>query len=642
MCGVVAIWNSRAGAELVHGELEAGLAQLTHRGPDGQGRWVGPDARVGLGHARLAIVDVPGGRQPMASEDGSIQAVVNGEFYGWESLRAQLQRKGHRFVSDCDSELLVHLYEEEGIDCLRALRGEFAFVLWDQRRKRLFAARDRFGVKPLVFGRGPRGQLCIASEAKALFAMGLPAAWDAEAFEEVASHQYLSPAQSLFAGVSMLRPGHYLLAEGQAEGQNFRSDSYWSLDYPQAQEPHRSDAEHAREIRDRLEESVRLRLQGDHPVACYLSGGIDSSAIAALAARHSEGPVSCFGIAFEDAAYDEHRDAEAFARSIGARFHPVMVSQDSILQNLGEAVHFSEGLCINGQLSAKFLLSKATAAAGFKSVLVGEGADELFCGYSHLVRDHLLEQVQAGDSEAAAGLALVEAQARLQSGVMFPEGSLAGSLPTALTAKLETGRRVRRFLRDDFLARPAREDSLERFLADESIAPELAGRGGVDKAAVLWIRSALATYILKTLGDGTEMAHSIEGRVPFLDHELFVCSRRIPAESKLRGGVAKSILRRALADVLPEKLRQRPKHPLLAPPIAGRSGTRGWEMALDLVHSQSFRHQPFWDAAALGAWMSSLHEADEASRRSADPVVMLALSTHALQQAFSLNGDLIE
>jgi asparagine synthase (glutamine-hydrolysing) len=607
---------------------------------------VAQDAGVGLGHTRLAIVDVPGGRQPMANEDGSIQAVVNGEFYGWASLRAELESRGHRFRSHCDSELLVHLYEEEGIDCLEGLRGEFAFVLWDQKRGRLFAARDRFGVKPLVFGRGPRGQLGIASEAKALFAMGFPASWDVPAFAQVASHQYLAPGQTLFAGISMLRPGHYLLAEGES----VREECYWSLDYPRAREESRSDAHYAREIRDLLEESVRLRLQGDHPVACYLSGGIDSSATAALAARFAHGPVSCFGIAFEEAAYDEHEDAAAFARSIGADFHPVPVAHDDIVLSLAEAVRFSEGLCINGQLSAKFLLSKATAAAGFKSVLVGEGADELFCGYSHLQRDYLASRARAGDLDARARLALVEEEAKLQSGVMFPSGpapshpSFEGlsAVPSALVAKLQTGARMQRFLSDEFLAVGATEGALPRFLGDSSIAPEIVGRHPVDQAAILWMRSALSTYILKTLGDGTEMAHSIEGRVPYLDHKLFEFARGIPASSKLRGGVAKSILRRACAGLLPEALRQRPKRPLLAPPIAGRRGTQGWEMALDLVHSQSFRDQPFWSAPRLGAWMASMHDADEVVRRAADPIVMLALSTHALQQAFSLKGDRID
>jgi asparagine synthase (glutamine-hydrolysing) len=292
-------------------------------------------------------------------------------------------------------------------------------------------------------------------------------------------------------------------------------------------------------------------------------------------------------------------------------------------------------------------LSKATAAAGFKSVLVGEGADELFCGYSHLVRDYLMARASSGDSEATASLGHLEEQARLQSGVMFPAGEVADTpsfvglelLPTAVVAKLETGRRMCRFLRDEFVAASSTRHPMQDLIEDSSVGPELVGRHPVDQAAIVWMRSALSGYILKTLGDGTEMAHSIEGRVPFLDHKLFERARRIPPESKLRGGVAKSILRRSLAGLLPEKLCQRPKQPLLAPPISGHR-SEGWTLALDLVHSQSFRRQPFWDASHLGAWMSTLHQADESTRRQADPIVMLALSSHALQQAFGLSGDI--
>ncbi len=639
MCGLVALYNASMTLNGMREKLTQALATLTHRGPNEQGYWFNEKAEIGLGHARLAIVDVTNGQQPLASADGLVQVIVNGEFYDYQSLRNTLIQRGHIFRTRSDSELLIHLYEEHDVDCLEHLRGEFAFVLWDQRRARLFAARDRFGIKPLVFTQTQKNELMIASEAKALFAMGIKANWNHHAFQHVASHQYLSPAQTLFSGVHMLRPGHYLLAEKGG----WHDTSYWQLNYPKINTnsintTERSQKKYIEQIRFLLDESVRERIQGEFPVACYLSSGIDSSAIAALVSRYSHTPLTCFGISFDEQAYDESQLAANFASEIGANFQPVAVTIDSIIESLHQAVYYAEGLCINGQLSAKFLLSKAANAQGFKSVLVGEGADELFCGYSHLQRDYLLAQIKHGNNRAEKQLIALEANTKLQNGIMFSNQSTA-DIPTALAAKIETGLRMRPFLHPDFLHDNRKRDPVHELLNEASIAVECMGRDPVNQATILWIRTALAGYILKTLGDGTEMAHAIEGRVPYLDHKLFELVRNIPLQHKLQGGVAKHILRESLTSILPKALCQRPKRPLLAPPIAGKRESIGWTMALDLVHSDSFRSQPFWQTDCLAGWMSKLHKLSEAERRKADPIVMLALSTHELQTAFSLSDS---
>jgi len=467
--------------------------------------------------------------------------------------------------------------------------------------------------------------------------MGVKAKWNHHAFQHVASHQYLSPTQTLFSGVHMLRPGHYLLAEKGS----WHDKSYWQLNYPKinttsTNSNEGSQQEYIEQIRFLLDESVRQRIQGEFPVACYLSSGIDSSAIAALLSRYSHTPVTCFSISFDQQAYDECQLAANFASKLGAHFQPVAVTSDSIIESLHKAVYYSEGLCINGQLSAKFLLSKAVNEQGFKSVLVGEGADELFCGYSHLQRDYLLAQIKQGNNRAEQQLIALEAETKLQHGIMFSNQSTPG-IPTALAAKIEMGLRMRPFLCPDFLRDNATRDPVHELLNETSIAIECRDRDPVNQATILWIRTALAGYILKTLGDGTEMAHGIEGRVPYLDHKLFEFVRNIPLQHKLQGGVAKHILRESLTSFLPEALCQRPKRPLLAPPIAGRRESTGWTMALDLVHSDAFRSQPFWQADCLANWMSKLHKLSEAERRKADPIIMLALSTHELQSAFSLS-----
>jgi asparagine synthase (glutamine-hydrolysing) len=284
MCGIVGVFSSSAPVSEV--AVTKGTLALHHRGPDGQRHWFSPDRRVGLGHARLSIIDLATGDQPIANEDDQIHIVVNGEFYDYERYRSELIGRGHRFRTRSDSEILIHLYEEEGVHCLRHLRGEFAFVLSDERNGLLFAARDRFGIKPLYYAQ-VGDALYLASEAKALFAAGVRAGWDHEAvFQDL--HAALPPDRSLFDGIRQVPPGHYVLAS-RYHTQVLR---YWDLNFPtlDAGVVPRSDGEHIEIMHDGLREAIRLRLRADVPVGCYLSGGIDSCAKLGVAPAQREQP----------------------------------------------------------------------------------------------------------------------------------------------------------------------------------------------------------------------------------------------------------------------------------------------------------------------------------------------------------------
>jgi asparagine synthase (glutamine-hydrolysing) len=605
MCGVI--------AALAPGDLRervaAGLAALAHRGPDGRGTWHDPAAGVALGHARLAVVDAAGGAQPVADETGALVAVVNGEIYDDDHHRAWLAAKGHRLRSRSDSELIVHLYAELGLDCLRVLRGELAFVLWDARARRLVAARDRFGIKPLVYAHRD-GELWLASEAKALAAAGLSLAWDAETLRQIFAHQYPASTRTLFRGVSELPPGHVLVADDRG----VQIAPYWDPGpRPQVSYAPGDDAVDASEIRDVLDDAVRVRLRADVPIAAYLSGGLDSSAVVALAARRA--PIAAFGIAFDDPAYDEHRDAAELAHELRIGFTPVPVTSEAILAHLADAVHHAEGLCINGQLSAKYLLARAVRAAGYKVVLAGEGADELFYGYAHLVHDHL----------AAAGTLPPDFAARypLQAGVML--GSAATAEPAFVHAKRAIGARLAPLLAPEL--GPPTEDAFE--LA----SPRVAACHPTDRAAHVWTRLALAKYILRTLGDGTEMAHAIEGRLPLLDHRLHELARRCHPDRHLAGGVAKRLLRAALVGVVPERIRTREKRPLLAPPIAASDAPHVRAWCREAVRGEALRALPF-DRARVIAWVDGLPALPPDERRAAEPALMLILSACAAQDRF--------
>ncbi|HVH97468.1 MAG TPA: asparagine synthase (glutamine-hydrolyzing), partial [Enhygromyxa sp.] len=399
MCGITAYVSRERPVSLE--AFHRSVGALHHRGPDGSGVWVNDAQTVALGHTRLAIVDPEGGRQPLCNHDKTIWAVVNGELYDDARLRAELEAAGHRFATRSDSELLVHLYERYGARCVHFLRGEFAAVLWDANNRVLLAVRDRFGIKPIVFHRTAE-RIVLASEAKALFAMGeVEPSWDLRSVHDATTLQYVPPNRTFFAGVEMLEPGHMLVwSEGVA-----RISKYWDLYQTPLQSHARSPEDIAEEFEARFAEAVRLRLRADVPVAFYLSGGIDSSAVAGFA-RDAGVVSSYYTVTFDESIDRENYNEEQFARAtvdmLGGEFRPVRVSRRDLVEALPDAVWFSEGTSINAHLPAKYLLSRRVRADGYRVVLTGEGADELLLGYPHLRDDYL--STGGGDAQQRAAL----------------------------------------------------------------------------------------------------------------------------------------------------------------------------------------------------------------------------------------------
>lgn len=644
MCGLVGAVALR-GAEYPPDRLErlaaAGIAALAHRGPDDRGVWSGRGAA--LGHARLAIIDLEGGRQPLRCEDEQVVLVLNGELYDHRRLRSQLQAAGHRFRTRSDSEVALHLYKERGLDFVKELRGEFALLLWDARQQRLIAARDRFGIKPLCYARQAE-LLLLGSEAKALLAMGHPAAWDTESAAQVLSLQYLLPEQTLFAGIRQVPPGHFLLMEGGKTALH----KYWDLDYPLLGRE-RADDETALgdALMSALDEAVQLRLQAEVKVAALLSGGLDSSIVAGLAAR-AVGKLTCFSVSFPGGAeYDEQPVATRTAAAIGAELHVVSVPPRALWETLPAAVAAGEGLAINLHIAAKYLLAKAVRAAGFKVLLTGEGADELLGGYAHLRRDYLLFSGAADEGGLAD-----RAGTLVTAGVHLPEGaslSLAavaqrlGAVPSFLQAKGTLGLRLRELWSPEFTRRFAQRDAAAELLSAMDVDGQLVGRHPVDQAAYLWTKLALAGYILRTLGDAMEMAHGVEGRVPFLDDKVFAAAHAAAVGVRLRGGIEKKLLRAAAtrAGVVTAEVAARPKHPFMAPPTCGAAAGKQEELAdnpmlQDLLRSGALESVPFFSAARVRALLDRLPKLSPRERVATDPVLMLVLTTILLQKHYRL------
>lgn len=635
MCGIFA--TVAAGAEGVDpAGLQRALDALRHRGPDGDGIWVSPSLRAGLAHTRLAIIGIADGAQPMSNETGALHLVVNGEFYDFERIRAELEKKGHKFKSSADSEIALHLYEEHGLDFVCHLRGEFALLLWDENARRLVAVRDRFGIKPLCYA-WSGGRLYLASEAKALFAAGLPARWDMQSFFHAATLQYVLPDRTLFDGVRQLPPGHMLVVD---DGQP-RSVKYWDLDYGAETSKAADEAGILAEFAGRLEQAVQLRLRADIPVCCHLSGGLDSAAVAGIAARHLPYQLSCFTVSFEHAEYDELPVAAEMARFAGAALHPVPVSQRQIIEALPDAVYFSEGLAVNGHLPAKYILNKEIRRAGFKVALTGEGADEVMAGYAHLRSDlfavesrHDLIMSLKESNRASSGIMLAHGQSLSLDAVL----SRLDFVPSFLLAKGSLGYKMRAILDSRFARLFAHEDPFASLLDSFDLDGQLRGRHVVYQSLYLWCKTALANYILNTLGDGTEMASAVEGRLPYLDHELFAFIRSLPLSMKIRDTREKYALREAARPFVTATIYERQKHPFVAPPVS-RYRDRDADAAIqDTLRSRSFSSLPFFDRKKVYRLLDRLDAMDEAERGATDPVLMTALSACALQERLGLEA----
>lgn len=630
MCGIFSL--SSPARPISRDTVHNALAAISHRGPDGEGIWMSADQHVALGHRRLSIIDLAGGAQPLHNARGDLHIVVNGEIYDHQRLRDDLIARGHVFATRSDSEVALHLYAEYGLDFVHHLRGEFALIIYDARSDTLIAARDRFGIKPLCFAQNAEGTLCMASEAKAIFAAGFTPAWDHAAFYHACTLQYTPADRSVFAGIRQLPPGHLLVAHNGTVNLH----PYWDIGFAPEKDNKRSDEDWINAFASTLRESISLRLDADVPVCTHLSGGIDSSTITAMAAQADRGIKDCFIVRFDgDSGYDETPVAQEMAQKTGLHLNIVEVNGDTVADHLGDAVWFSEGISINSHLIGKYMLNRAIRSAGYKVALSGEGADELLAGYPHL-REDTIDSAAApstarknlyADNTKLAGVFLADG-AMLDSGGMTTQ---LGYTPAFLRAKASLGYRLHRLLSDDYRRDMQAHDPFAEMATryKDAIAP----LSRVDAASHLWTKSALANYILRTLGDGCEMPHAVEGRVPFLDHHLWEMARTMPAHLKIRDMTEKFILREAARPLLTETLYKRQKHPFIAPPGARMMTPRLRQMIRDTLASSRL---PFFDRSRVTAWLDTYERATAQEQVSSEPVLMTLLTATALHDRYRM------
>src|SRR5262245_35391477 len=548
IAGIVSLGERPVGAD----EVQAMCDILAHRGPDDEGFYVRPG--VGLGMRRLSIIDLETGHQPVRNEDGTVWAVLNGEIYNFKELRAELTARGHRFYTATDTETIVHLYEEHGPACVERMRGMFAFALWDERRRQLLLARDRLGIKPLFYAECA-GRLLFASELKAILEVN-----DVERRLDwgAVSHFFASLAapgdRSMVAGLRKLEPGHILVA---GPGQALRVERYWDVRF----EPDYSRGESAlvERLRQTLEESVRLHLVSDVPVGAFLSGGVDSGAVVGYMSLLGHEPVKTFSIGFTDQDYDELTHARLVARAFGTDHHELVLEPDA-LDLIDEICwHLDEPLG-DPSVIPMYMVSKL-ASESVTVVLSGDGGDELFAGYDKYV---------------------VEGRERRReppAPARWLAGRIAGAMPE--------GMRGRNFLRHLSLTGTTRymdattlfrpEEHARLFRPDVRVLvarhdPWAEKRERLMRANGHWLSALqyadLHGYLspdILTKVARMSMAHSIEARVPLLDHKLVEFAATIPPELLLRNGSGKYLFKRAMAGVLPAETVHRDKRGFAVP-----------------------------------------------------------------------------
>ena len=618
MCGIAGIFDRQGGHDAV--AVSRMLDVQAHRGPDGSGTWVDPG--IVLGHRRLAFLDLSHeGAQPMTYGEDRYVVTYNGEIYDYVETRRTLERLGHTFRSSSDTEVLLAAYAEWGTDCLSRLNGMFAFAIWDRTERTLFVARDRLGVKPLVYT-WDGARFGFASEAKALHAAGLASGgMDANAVYEYLARGYTSAGRSFHEGVHVLEPGHAMLV---TQDLPLRTWSWWNPDRSE-DTAYTSVQEWSDRVAELLDDAVRIRLRADVPVGAHLSGGLDSSAIAAAAARHHTGadPLQTFTGAFvDDAASDERRWSRSVAAATGATLHEVEIGVDDLATHFERILwHMDEPIAGPG-VFPQMMVSDLVASRGIKAVLGGQGGDELFGGY---LRHRALHYKRAAQGHSGFG----------------PRIGAAFEL-----ARLARGewRRVRRTS-----TRATDADLSPAFLAQVDPAVRESVRVGAlthaNARELMWHDLRAYLPALLHVEDRTSMAASIESRTPLLDYRLVELALRIPEELLFAPGDPKPLLRRAVRDWLPADVvgrrdkkgfptplhwwQERPALRNMVLELTTPSGTRsagGWTVPAAgsdtsvftdayLQGARGFQASELWTVLTINGWLSTMHDGKFAAPR---------------------------
>ncbi len=639
MCGIVGILNMNGPAPISEELLTKMVGIIRHRGPDESGIYLDP--HIGLGHARLSIIGLEGGGQPICNEDGTLWIVYNGEAFNYIELKEQLVKKGHRFSTDTDTEVILHLYEEMGPECLKQVNGQFALAIWNDQRKELFLARDRVGIRPLFYTQ-VNGKLIFASEIKSIFMCPeVKREMDLESLQQVFTFWTTLSPRTVFQGLYQLPPGHFMLAKNG----KIKQKPFWRIPYYAPEERWKgSFGEAKEELKELLKDAVRIRLRADVPVGAYLSGGLDSSVVPAVISRHFNNHLRTFSMSFQESAFDESSYQDEMEAFLGTEHSRTLVTNGSIREHFPEIIWHSEIPLLRTAPVPLFLLSELVSENGFKVVVTGEGADEVFGGYN----------------------IFKEAKVRYFWG-MRPESRIRPLLLSRLYPYVfKDSSRGRLFVQKFFSVKP--EDLQDPFFShrirwknsgknvsflSEDIQAEFNGYDPLDelvkhlpsgfamwdwlsRAQLLETEIFLSNYLLSSQGDRMAMAHAVEIRLPYLDFRVMDFAARLPAQWKIKGLNEKYILKEASVGLVTDAVRKRPKQPYRAPirQVFFGNGSQK-DYVDDFLSERSLNTTGFFNPKKVALLVNKLRKAEPpVSSEFQNMAFVGILSTQILQDQF--------
>lgn len=641
MCGIAGIVNFRH-KEDYPSVLNPMLRAMRHRGPDATGIYL--SAEAGLAHARLSIIDLSGGHQPMHNEDGTIWIVFNGEIFNYPELRKELIHRGHRFCTQSDTEVIIHLYEDYGDRMFDHLNGQFAIAIWDQNQHALLLGRDRMGIRPLFYYQSA-GRLHFASEIKALLTdPRLPRRLDRQTLADVFTCWTPVDPLTAFEQIHQLSPGH--LARFDTEGLKIKR--YWQLDFTESGDPSRSQDAWAEEMQALLMDAARIRLRADVPVGAYLSGGIDSTYISTLVKRNFDNQLNTFSVQFADRRFDESSFQQTAIDAIGTDHRAIQCTDKNIGELFPRVVWHSEVPMIRTAPAPLMMLSKLVRQNNFKVVLTGEGADEIFAGYN-IFKEAKIRRFWARHPESACRPHLLK---KLYPYIFDnpsgrPNAFLIGFFKKGLEqvdspvyshlVRWQNCGQLKSFFQPDVLSTNSDLDTFRSRIAD-GLPAAFAQWSPLAKAQYLESTLFLSNYLLSSQGDRMAMANSVEGRFPFLDHRVVELGARMPAKLRLNGLTEKFILKQIARGQVPAQLVNRPKQPYRAPISRCFMAPGSPEYVSDMLSDTALKRMGYFDPVKVRRLTAKCRQQEGMLASERENMALVAiLSTQMLHHQFIQN-----
>jgi len=602
MCGIAGMFNID-GAPVAPESLQGMIRMLAHRGPDDTGFHA--EKGVGLAHARLSIIDLAGGHQPMCNEDSSLWITFNGEIFNYVELREELIGKGHKFTSRSDTEVILHLYEEKGEDCVQYLNGQWAFAIWDNRRRRLFLSRDRLGVRPLFYTQANK-DFIFASEIKAILAHpGITREIDVNGLDEVFTYWCTIPPTTIFRNIHELPPGHSITVDASG----IATRPYWHIQFEKISgvlSPSQEQA-YADQLLDLLADATRIRLRSDVPVGAYLSGGLDSTVTTALVKKFTNARLQTFSISFDNAEFDESSFQNEAVRFLDTEHQDFRCAKNQIAEVFPDVIWHTEKPVLRTAPAPLYLLSRLVRNSGFKVVVTGEGADEMLGGYDIFKEAKIRRFWESQPDSKMRPLLLRRLYPYLPNVQNQPDAyrkaffhinvdrtlqPFFSHIPRwHLTAKLKT------FFSDAVRAEIAGDDVYSKVRM--RLPHSYSSWDTFCQAQYLETKYLLPGYILSSQGDRMAMAHSVEGRFPFLDHRVVEFASRLPVSLKMKVLNEKYLLKRSANGLIPPSIAKRHKQPYRAPEACTFLQPAAREYMEDLLSPEQIRRDGIFDAPAV-------------------------------------------